>query len=60
MKGVTLVGPLPKDVQNITVYAAGVSAAASDAEAAKALIKMLAGPQAAGVLSAKGMERPGS
>ena len=60
VKGVTLVGPLPKNVQNITVYAAGVGAAASDAEAAKALIKMLAGPQAAGVVSAKGMERPGS
>lgn len=47
--------------RTITVYAAGVGAAASDAEAAKALlIKMLAGPQAAGVLSAKGMQRPGS
>ena len=60
VKGVTLVGPLPAEIQNITVYAAGASAAAHDSEAANALIKMLAGPAAEAVLKAKGMERPPS
>jgi molybdate transport system substrate-binding protein len=58
VKGVTLVGPLPSEIQNITVYAAGISASAKDAAAAKALIDHLAGPAAALVLQAKGMEQP--
>ena len=60
VKGVTLVGPLPKEIQNVTVYAAGMASNAADAEAAKALIKVLAGPSAAAELSGKGMDRPGT
>jgi molybdate transport system substrate-binding protein len=60
VKGVTLVGPLPAEIQNITVYAAGMSAAAQDSEAAKGLIRVLSGPAADAVLKAKGMERPPS
>jgi molybdate transport system substrate-binding protein len=56
VKGVELVGPLPKDIQNTTIYAAGLSASAKDKSAAQALIKALAGPAAAAVLKAKGME----
>jgi molybdate transport system substrate-binding protein len=55
-KGVTLVGPLPAPIQNFTTYAAGASSSAKDAEAAKAFIKVLTGPSAAGVLKSKGME----
>ena len=58
VKGVVLVGPLPAEVQNFTVYAAAVSAASKDAAAAKALIEHLASPAAAPVLKMKGMERP--
>jgi molybdate transport system substrate-binding protein len=54
--GVTLVGPLPAEIQNYTVYVVGLSPAAKDAEAAKAFIKVLTGPSAAGVLKSKGME----
>jgi molybdate transport system substrate-binding protein len=54
--GVTLVGPLPAEIQNYTVYVVGLSSAAKDAEAAKAFIKVLTGPSAAGVLKSKGME----
>jgi len=57
-KGVTLVGPLPAEIQNYTTYAAGLSANARDAGAAKALIQALAGSMAAPVLKAKGMEGP--
>ena len=55
-QGVTLVGPLPAEIQNYTVYAVGLSTAAKDAEAAKAFIKVLTGPSAAGVIKSKGME----
>ena len=54
--GVTLVGPLPKDIQNYTTYAVGLGSAAKQAEAAKAFIKVLTGPSAAAVLKSKGME----
>jgi molybdate transport system substrate-binding protein len=54
--GVTLVGPLPAEIQNFTTYAAGVSATSAQAEAAKAFLKVLSGPSAAAVLKSKGME----
>jgi molybdate transport system substrate-binding protein len=60
VKGVTLVGPLPTEIQNYTVYAAGLGANAKDADAAKALIKTLTGPAAAEVLKSKGMQPAGS
>jgi molybdate transport system substrate-binding protein len=56
--GVTLVGPLPAEIQNVTVYAGGVSAAARDPAAAKALLDWLASPAALAVLKDKGMEAP--
>ncbi|HEX2653870.1 MAG TPA: molybdate ABC transporter substrate-binding protein [Xanthobacteraceae bacterium] len=59
VKGVTLVGPLPAEIQNYTVYAAGVGASAKDPAAAAALIKVLTGPNATAVLKAKGMEPAG-
>jgi molybdate transport system substrate-binding protein len=60
VKEVTLVGPLPADIQNYTVYAAALGAGAKDADAAKALIKALTAPAAADVLKSKGMEAAGS
>jgi molybdate transport system substrate-binding protein len=58
--GITLVGPLPREIQNYTTYAAGLAIGAKDNEAAKALIKALTGPMAAEVVKAKGMEPAGS
>ena len=60
VKGITLVGPLPADIQNYTVYAAGLGANGKESEAAKALLKTLSGPGAADVLKSKGMEPAGS
>jgi molybdate transport system substrate-binding protein len=57
--GVTLVGPLPKEIQNYTVYAAGIGAGTKDTAAAKALIASLAGPSAQALFKTKGME-PGA
>ena len=56
-EGLRLVGPLPAEVQNYTTYAGGVSAAASDAEAVKALIRAIATPAIDEVLKGRGMER---
>lgn len=56
VKGAALVGPLPKEIQNTTTYAAGLSASAQNKEAATALIKMFSGPEAASVLKSKGMD----
>jgi molybdate transport system substrate-binding protein len=60
VKGVTLIGPLPAEIQNYTTYAAGLSPGARDVAAAKALIQALAGSMAAPVLKSKGMEGPAS
>jgi molybdate transport system substrate-binding protein len=56
VKGVTLVGPLPKEIQNVTTYAAGIPTSSSSKDAAAALIKALSGPKAAEVLKSKGMD----
>jgi molybdate transport system substrate-binding protein len=58
VKGVKLVGPLPAEIQNYTIYAAAVGANAKQPDAAQALIKLLTGPAADSVLKARGMERP--
>ncbi len=60
VKGVTLVGPLPAEIQNYTIYAAGIGAHAKESDAAKALLKALSGPAAVEVLKSKGMEPAGS
>ncbi len=56
--GVELVGPLPAELQNTRdfVFFAGVGATAKEPEAAKALIKYLTAPEAAGVIKAKGLD----
>jgi molybdate transport system substrate-binding protein len=56
VKGVVLVGPLPKEIQNTTTYAAGLSASPQNKEAAQALIRIFSGPDAAAVLKSKGMD----
>jgi molybdate transport system substrate-binding protein len=57
--GVTLVGPLPKEIQNYTVYAAGIGAATQQGDAAKALIASLVSPSAQALFKSKGMEPGG-
>ncbi|MEI9805828.1 MAG: substrate-binding domain-containing protein [Pseudolabrys sp.] len=56
VKGVSLVGPLPKEIQNTTTYAAGISASTKNKVAAEALIKTLSSSAARDVLKAKGMD----
>jgi molybdate transport system substrate-binding protein len=55
-KGVDFVGPLPAEVQHITVWSAGIHAAAPAPDAAKALVGFLTAPQAAAIIRRSGME----
>lgn len=54
--GIELVGPLPPDIQQITVFSAGLHARARSPDAARALVKFLTAPAAAPVIRRKGME----
>lgn len=56
VKGVTLVGPLPKEIQLTTTYVAGLSASTKNKDAAQSLIKAFAGSKAAKLLKSKGMD----
>jgi molybdate transport system substrate-binding protein len=56
VKGIQLVGPLPADLQNYVSFSAGVAAKTSNAQAASALVRFLAGPNVTPTLRAKGME----
>jgi molybdate transport system substrate-binding protein len=54
--GVDLLGPLPTELQNYIVYAAGVGTQSHNAAAAKAVIKFISGPAVAQTFKAKGFE----
>ena len=56
--GAVLVGPIPAEVQNYTVYAGAVSAASANDAAARELLAALRGEEALAVLKQKGMEAP--
>jgi molybdate transport system substrate-binding protein len=54
--GIDVVGPLPDEVQKITVFSAGIFAGTGRAEAARALIASLASPEAEEMIRNKGLE----
>ena len=56
VKGADLVGPLPAELQNVIVYAAGLSARSANDQAARHFIAFMATPQAFDLIRAKGME----
>jgi len=58
VKGVILAGPLPEEIQNYTVYAAGLSATAREPAAAQMWIDYLKSPAAAAAIEGRGMSRP--
>ena len=60
VKGATLVGPIPAEVQNYTVYAAGIAANTNSPDAAKKLLAIFTSDKARQVLKEKGMEPPQS
>jgi molybdate transport system substrate-binding protein len=54
--GVDYVGPLPPEVQRITVFSAGVTVASGNQDAARALIAFLTSPEAAETIRRSGLE----
>lgn len=54
--GIDYVGPLPGDLQRMTVFSAGIPTGATQADAARALIKFITAPAAASVIKKHGME----
>lgn len=59
IKGITFLGPLPSDVQETTVFAAGLHKDVSTPAAARAFMLFLGAPRAADAFRKAGME-PGS
>jgi molybdate transport system substrate-binding protein len=55
--GVDLVGPLPPDIQNVSVLAAGIAAASKDPDAARAFVSFISSPASAAVLKANGFQQ---
>jgi len=56
VEGIEIVGPLPGELQKITVFSAGIASASKEPEAGKALIKFLASPAARPELVKSGMD----
>ena len=54
--GIDYVGPLPAEIQNVTVFASGVQIGAKAVDSAKAWITFLTSPAAAAVFRSKSME----
>ena len=54
--GIEIVGPLPGDLQQTTVFSVAIMAGAKEVEAGKTLLNFLRAPEVAAVIKAKGME----
>ena len=54
--GIDLLGPLPAELQKITVFSAGIATMSKEPEAGKALIKFLSSPAATAQIIKSGME----
>ena len=54
--GIDYVGPLPGDLQRMTVFSAGVHAGAKQTDAARDLVRFLTAPGAAAVIRKHGLE----
>lgn len=55
-EGIHYLGPLPADIQHITVFSAGLHTAAPVPAAAQMLVKFLTAPEAAPIIRKTGME----
>ena len=56
VEGIDIVGPLPDDLQRITVFSAGIATVSKEPEAGRALIKFLASPAARDAIVKSGMD----
>jgi molybdate transport system substrate-binding protein len=56
VEGIDIVGPLPDELQKITVFSAGIASVSKEPEAGKALIKFLASPAARAEIVKSGLD----
>jgi molybdate transport system substrate-binding protein len=56
LKGIQYLGPLPADIQHVTVFSAGLHTAATAPDAARTLVKFLTAPEAGPIIKRTGME----
>jgi molybdate transport system substrate-binding protein len=56
ISGIELVGPLPNEVQKITIFSAGIVTGSKEPDAAKSLITFLSSPAATQAITASGLE----
>ena len=55
-KGIELIGPIPRDVQEVTVWSAGLYRDAPNAGRARALIEFIRSPEAAAIIRKHGLD----
>ena len=56
VEGIDIVGPLPDELQKITVFSAGIASVSKEPEAGKALIRFLGSPAARAEIVKSGMD----
>jgi molybdate transport system substrate-binding protein len=54
--GIDIVGPLPRELQEVLIFAAALMRDGSNSSAARSFVDFLRSPETAGVIKAKGME----
>jgi molybdate transport system substrate-binding protein len=57
--GIDVLGALPAEAQHVTLFSAGVVSGSKEPQAAKALVRFLASPEAAAAIRETGLEAPG-
>jgi molybdate transport system substrate-binding protein len=56
VEGIDIIGPLPDELQKITVFSAGIATVSREPDAGRALIKFLASPEARDTLVKSGLD----
>jgi molybdate transport system substrate-binding protein len=56
LPGIEVIGPLPPEIQSITIFSGGIAVGCGDQEAARALLDYMASPASLGVKRRHGME----
>jgi molybdate transport system substrate-binding protein len=54
--GVTFLGPLPSDLQKVTIFSGGVPVASREPDAARAFLQFLAAPEHQALLKKHGLD----
>jgi molybdate transport system substrate-binding protein len=58
IKGIDYIGPLPPDVQRVTIFSSGIHTAANNPDGARVLVKFLTAPAAHAAMKRAGLELP--